>query len=308
MDEKTLLVSLLTKQFAKTEDEISALVFDKDGDNIKIKDNAADLLYSMDAQRISKIKDGYTEKFNDGYKKAQGEVLSKFEKDLRDKFGVNSDKTGLDLIEEVITVKAPKNPTKVNFDDLKKTPEFIEYERNILKSEQEKANEWKNKYENYAQQVEREKKLSKVYDRALDVLNKKNPVLPKNQEVAKNLQQAFLNTLNEYDYELGDAGIVVLKDGKRHENAHGHAINFDDLVAENAAKYFEFQVQSNKGGAGNQNNGKSSQFNGAVPKDMAELASMAAAIDADGTLSPEDKQKKKVELTRAYAASQGRPI
>jgi hypothetical protein len=309
-DERTLLVGLLTKQMNKTEDEVTALLYDKDGENLKLKDGVADTLYSFDAERVNKLKAAQTEKFNDGYKKAQGEILTKYEQQIREKYGVQTDKTGVDLIEDIIAAKAPaRSAAKLTDDDVKKHEAYIALERGKIKEYEDKINAILDEHNQYKSGVEREKKLSVVYDRANGELDKMRPVMAKSPEVARNQRKMFLNMLNDYDYDIGDNGIVVLKDGKRVENKHGHAVSFEDIVKEKAATMFEFEQQSAKGGAGNQNNGGSSaSYSGQLPKDMAELAKFAADIEADGTLSAEEKAKKKVEMTRAFAAAQNRPL
>ena len=65
-------------------------------------------LLDEDAKRVEAIKKSVDTKpaFQDGFKKAKSEVFKDSEKDLKEKFGLESDKMGLELVEELVSKKS----------------------------------------------------------------------------------------------------------------------------------------------------------------------------------------------------------
>lgn len=78
------------------------------------------------------------------------------------------------------------------------------------------------------------------------------PVLPTNPTAAAVARQEFIEKFQSYDYEITPEGkIVVMKDGKRVEDQHGHAVDLARLVKQETERRFDLAVQDNKGNAGN---------------------------------------------------------
>jgi hypothetical protein len=63
------------------------------------------------------------------------------------------------------------------------------------------------------------------------------------------LKRDVLDPLTDYNYEIAANGdIVVLdKEGKRVEDAHGNAVKFDDFVVNIASQGIDFQEHDDKG-------------------------------------------------------------
>ena len=84
-----LLMSVFTKFFNKTEDELTELLFEGEGEDRKLKDGAAESLIALDEEKVKRIREGAsgdaTKKFDEGYNKAKKEVLSKFEVAFKEK-------------------------------------------------------------------------------------------------------------------------------------------------------------------------------------------------------------------------------
>ena len=94
--------------------------------------------------------------------------------------------------------------------------------------------------------------MTTVQEKALAKLAELRPVLPSNPTVAQTQQKMFAEQFNAFDYELDASGnILVVKDGKRVENNHGHPVPFEELVAQTAATMFEFQKTEAKGNGAN---------------------------------------------------------
>ena len=98
---KTIITGLLSKAYNFDNGKIAELI--KDGETELSEDQQKEILQKLldeDAKRVEAIKKSVDTKpaFQDGFKKAQGEILKKFEKDLKEKFGLESDKMGLELV------------------------------------------------------------------------------------------------------------------------------------------------------------------------------------------------------------------
>jgi hypothetical protein len=93
-------------------------------------------LLDEDAKRVEAIKKSVDTKpaFQDGFKKAQGEILTKFEKDLKEKFGLESDKMGLELVEELVSKKSEGGQGgDLTEDAIKRSKVFQDMESNLKK-------------------------------------------------------------------------------------------------------------------------------------------------------------------------------
>lgn len=253
-----LLRALLVKGYKKTKTEIDKLLSeettDEDGETQVIEDDAA---------RIGKLttpKKGET--FQDGYAKAKKEVLTDFEKTLREVYEVDSDATGNDLIEAIIAAKAKPGAKEITEDDIKKHPVYQNAEKAHKLALKQVTTEWETKLNEREAQYKKGETFNTVSSKALAKLAALNPVLPANAKVAANLQRAFLDGLKEFDYEVQDNGnrIVLLKDGKVVDDGHGHSLDFDKYVEDHAAGFYEFKV--NNGGS-NGGNGKNEGSGGA---------------------------------------------
>src|SRR6478736_2638624 len=103
-DEKKLLIEFFGKTLNLTAEDV-APIFETKGDDEELKSDALSVLLKHDAARVTKLKGDVAtiekDQFDKGYKKAEAVVLQKLEKDVKEKFGVSSDKQGLELFEEI---------------------------------------------------------------------------------------------------------------------------------------------------------------------------------------------------------------
>ena len=102
-----------------------------------------------------------------------------------------------------------------------------------------------------------EQTFSNVSQKALQIFNGLNPILPQNKTVADNQVKFFVNTLKDFKFDVQDERIVVMdKDGKVLEDGHGNSRSFEDIVKEQASGLFEFKANNGGSGAGNGNGGQ----------------------------------------------------
>lgn len=230
------------------------------------KETVLNELLKLDAERIANAKkvakERETELHDKGYKKAQAESLSKFEKELKDEFGVaESTLQGKDLVKEIIS----KISKDANLDDnkVKLHPLYRQLEAKLGSDYIEKAEYEKvlGEFDGYKSQVEKDKVLGVVKKDGIAAFRALNPVLSKDPVKALNQENDFMNKLAMYEFEVQPDGNHIIKDGgKRKENAQGYAVKFSDFIKEQASMYFDFAVQTGRQNAGNEGGGGSNAF------------------------------------------------
>ena len=284
MEIQKILTGVLAKTLNLGDGEIAELI--KDGEGVKESDIIQKIL-DLDVQRVEKIKtsvDG-KEKFQEGYKKGKEESLSKLEKQIKEKYGIQSDKLGVELVEEVISEKS--KPVETDEETVKRSKTYQDLETRL-------KNELKTQKETYEQQIadinsqtQREKTLSVANKKALEIFAGLEPVLPTSKQVADNQIGWFLKSMEEYDFDVQDDRIVVMKDGKVLQDGHGNSRTFDEIVKDKAGKFFEFKKNNgsgNDGGGGNPPAGNPDGYPDGIqkPKNLEELTAILndPAIDS----------------------------
>ena len=300
---KTIITGLLSKAYNFDNGKIAELF--KDGETELSEDQQKEILQKLldeDAQRVENIKKSVDKKdaFQDGFKKAKSEVLTDFEKGLKEKFGVESDKTGLELIEEVVSKKSEGGQGgDVTEDAIKRSKVFQDMESNLKKQITTVKTEYETKINEIQDGYKAEQTFSNVSQKALQIFNGLNPILPQNKTVADNQVKFFVNTLNDFKFDVQDERIVVMdKDGKVIEDGHGNSRSFEDIVKETASGLFEFKANNGGSGSGNGGQGQGgsgSSYAGNVPKTFEELEK----VMSDTSISIEDRSNIMAEYEKA---------
>lgn len=301
---KTIITGLLSKAYNFDNGKIAELF--KDGETELSEEQQTEILnkiLEIDAQRVENIKKSVDKKdaFQDGFKKAKSEVLTDFEKGLKEKFGIESDKTGLELVEEVVSKKSEGGQGgDVTEDAIKRSKVFQDMESNLKKQITTVKNEYETKINEIQDGYKAEQTFSNVSQKALQIFNGLNPILPQNKTVADNQVKFFVNTLKDFKFDVQDERIVVMdKDGKVLEDGHGNSRSFEDIVKETASGLFEFKA--NNGGSGSGNGGQQGQggsgssYAGNVPKTFEELEK----VMSDTSISIEDRSNIMAEYEKA---------
>jgi len=235
-----ILNAFLSKTLNMTDEQLSEMLYNTDEKGEKnIKEDALDVLLQADAGRISSIKAKNQEYFDNGYKKAQKETLSKVESEFREKTGFNSDKQGLDLFLDY-SESLKNQKTKLSDDEFKLDKRFLEAEKQWKSKIEQEVNTVKTDYEGKLSSYEKEKKSAVLSAGINKIISGLDVVLPKSETAKNNQVKAFSQLLmssNEFDINGDD--VIVKKDGARLEDKHGNMIAFDDFVKQNAYNYFE---------------------------------------------------------------------
>lgn len=300
---KTIITGLLSKAYNFDNGKIAELF--KDGETELSEQQQTEILnkiLEIDAQRVENIKKSVDKKdaFQDGFKKAKSEVLTDFEKGLKEKFGVESDKTGLELVEEVVSKKSEGGQGgDVTEDAIKRSKVFQDMESNLKKQITTVKTEYETKINEIQDGYKAEQTFSNVSQKALQIFNGLNPILPQNKTVADNQVKFFVNTLKDFKFDVQDERIVVMdKDGKVLEDGHGNSRSFEDIVKETASGLFEFKANNGGSGSGNGGQGQGgsgSSYAGNVPKTFEELEK----VMSDASISIEDRSNIMAEYEKA---------
>ena len=300
---KTIITGLLSKAYNFDNGKIAELF--KDGETELSEQQQTEILnkiLEIDAQRVENIKKSVDKKdaFQDGFKKAKSEVLTDFEKGLKEKFGIESDKTGLELVDEVVSKKSEGGQgSDVTEDAIKRSKVFQDMESNLKKQVTTVKTEYETKINEIQDGYKAEKTFSNVSQKALQIFNGLNPILPQNKTVADNQVKFFVNTLKDFKFDVQDERVVVMdKDGKVIEDGHGNSRSFEDIVKETASGLFEFKANNGGSGSGNGGQGQGgsgSSYAGNVPKTFEELEK----VMGDNSISIEDRSNIMAEYEKA---------
>ena len=300
---KTIITGLLSKAYNFDNGKIAELF--KDGETELSEDQQKEILQKLldeDAKRVEAIKKSVDTKpaFQDGFKKAQGEILTKFEKDLKEKFGLESDKMGLELVEELVSKKSEGGQGgDLTEDAIKRSKVFQDMESNLKKQITTVKTEYETKINEIQDGYKAEQTFSNVSQKALQIFNGLNPILPQNKTVADNQVKIFVNSLKDFKFDVQDERIVVMdKDGKVLEDGHGNSRSFEDIVKETASGLFEFKANNGGSGSGNGGQGQGgsgSSYAGSVPKTFEELEK----VMSDTSISIEDRSNIMAEYEKA---------
>jgi hypothetical protein len=261
---KEQIKTLAVKVFGMTDGEVQSL-FKTTDDGETLIENFTEILSQKDRERISRIHEDHktqlTEVHDKGYKKAQKEVMPKFEQQIKEKYGYNTDKFGIELIDDLVSM----NKGKGGIEDIKTHPEYIKLERKIESEFIPKTmlDEKLNEFENFKKTVEREKVVGVVKEDARKVFRSLNPSLSKDPKRAANQEAEFIAKLESFDFQVQpDGNHVIMKDGKRLENENFNPIGFHDFIKAKASDLYDFAEQAPKGNSGiDSNNGQSTAFN-----------------------------------------------
>jgi len=224
----------------KMEAEDMASLYNEAGELVSL--TAAE---KADTARVAKLKDD-----NDSqYKRGQKEVASKLEAKLKDKYDIESELTGVELIDHILSEEIKK--VKGNGEDITAHPEYIKLKLENDKSLKAKDKEWQKKLEDVEVSHSKQLIFSKVRDRAFAELDNLKPILPDDARKAQKWREKFIDEFKSFDYQEQDGKFIILKDGKPMQDSHGYTKSFEEHVKETASDFFEFQTAEHRSSSAN---------------------------------------------------------
>lgn len=240
-----ILLAFVAKTLNRSADEVTALLKTEEGK----PEPTVDVLVDLDKARIKEIK---TKSRQDGFDEAKADAFAKFEKDLKGKFDLaNSDKRGLELIEELVALKAA-NPGEVSLAAVKLHPAYLELETNQQKALDKQAAKLQKEFQAKEATWQKAEVFRDVESTGMRLFEEMNPILSSDAKKAENQRNILRNELKGYDYQKeGDKVIIIGPDGKRLENEHGYPVELKDFVRDKASSYFDFKATPDRTGAAN---------------------------------------------------------
>lgn len=275
-DEQTKLNETLSKVF-KLDAEKLATLYNEAGDLTDLS-----CVIEADEKRIAKFTTEKTSQYNRGIK----EGASKIEKELKEKYDVESEVIGVELVDSIV-LKQVEEATQAGSKDISKHPEYIKLQNDIDKRLKERDKDWSEKMELKDKEHQSEKLFSKIRDKALVNLDSRKPILPGDPRKAQVWKDTYLNELRTYNYQESEDGtpIVLDKEGNMLKDTHGYAISFDEFEKSIAEKYFEYPKSEARSSSGNRSSEGQSD-NGDVKTKADALARLK-----DPKITPEDRKK-----------------
>jgi len=276
-DEQRLFNETLVKVYKLTPEQLSSL-YNEDGDLANLT-----CVIEADEKRMQKFTTEKAQQLNRGIK----EGASKIEKEIKDKYGVESDLIGVELVDHLV-LKQVEEATKAGTKDITKHPDYIKLESSVDKKLKDRDKEWEGKFALKEAEFKREKLFDKIKDKALVNLETRKPILPTDPKKAQVWRETYLNELKAGNYQESDDGtpIVLDKEGNGMKDSHGNTITFDEFEKSISDKYFEYPAAQSRSSAGNQQTAGQTSGNGEVKTKADALARLK-----DPKITPEDRKK-----------------
>jgi len=285
-NEKMIIKEKLASYLKKIgiEDAKIASLFNEDG--TELTETAIDTLLQHDATRVQKLKDTGTQLFNDGHKKGLSEGAGKIEKEITEKYGIKSDKLGIELIDEVIASKSTTG-TEIDEEKIKLHPAFVKMADDLNKQIKNKDKEWDDKFKLRDSEIAKQNLFKEIVGKGKLKALEHNPILPKDQAKAERQMELLVAAISKLEYNKTEDGndYILSKDGKPVEDAHGNRITFDQFIKSETESIWELGQgqQRQSTGNNNDNNGTGTQgkWVGKTPTNKDEyIAAIGSAKDA----------------------------
>jgi hypothetical protein len=259
-DEQKILNESLSKLF-KLDPETIASLYNEAGDLVDFSK-----ILELDADRIKKFKADTDSQYKRGVK----EGAQKIEKEVKEKYELESESVGVDLIDQLV-VKKVEEAKAAGTKDITKHPEYIKLQVSIEKQLKDRDKEWEAKVVAKEAEFNKAKLFEKVRERALMNLESRKPILSPDPRKAQTWKETYLNDLRNANYMDNEGEIVVLNaEGKPLQSPHGKNITFDEFEKEVADKYFDYPVGEQRSSSGNKppdSKGSSDGFNAPKTED-----------------------------------------
>jgi hypothetical protein len=308
--EKELLEKFIGKTLNIPAEEVATLMFEKVDDKEVIKADALESLLEKDKARIAKFVEDRKTQFDNGYKKAQAETLSKFEKEIKEKFGVAEDKQGLELIESIVAENIKGQGGELDEEKIKRSKLYLDTVSKLNKEKEEAIAAEAKKFNDLETSIKKQTIFKTISDKAKEKLKELNPILPEGKtndgKSKSDIQiERFLRELEmEYNFELKDDKILISdKEGKLLETPQHYPVDFNELVKEKASALWDFKQGEDRSGTGNKNNGNQGGsddggkggYKGPLPKNEDEYLKLVSELK---------DESQQIALTEEWVKSQ----
>jgi hypothetical protein len=284
-DEIKFVSDLVVTTLGVQQSEIASVLFDiKEDETGDIKPDALKTLFDKSVVRVANFKEAETKAHDKGYSKAKAESITKFETELKEKFGITSEKQGVELIEFAVAEKLKGQGVELDDEQIKRSSLYLNTIDRLTKDKELAIKAESDKFNELQTKIQKESTFKTIAEQANEVLNLLKPILPEGKTTEGKLKadiqrERFLRELgSEYDFEIKDGKILVAKDGKILEDVHSNMIDFKEIIKQRASELWDFQEGEPRTGTGNKNdagsNGGNKKYTGPAPKDAVEYSKM----------------------------------
>lgn len=308
-EEKQTITAFLGRTLNLPAEEVAALFKKADGDEETFSETALDSLLRHDATRVQSFTSKNQEFFDNGFKKAQKEALSKFEKDIKEKYSVSEDKQGLDLIESVVMAKIKAQGGELDDEKIKRSDLYLKTVERLNKEKDDAIAEAGNKYKALEQSVNSEKINSTIRKNAQEIIMSLNPILPEGKTAdGKSKADIQINKLvdeliSQHQFEIKGEKVLIIKDGKVLDDPHGNVVDFKTYVSEKAGLMWDFKEGDAKRGTGNNNDDDNGAGAGSGAKKGYQGPAITSAEQYMELIGKAKDDTERVEITKAWNES-----
>lgn len=277
-EEQTLLNGILSTIFKLDGDTLSKL-YNADGDLTDLS-----MVTEADTKRVAKFNTEKTAQYNRGIKEGAGKI----EKEIKEKYNVESDQIGVELVDSIVLTQV-ESATKAGSKDISKHPEYIKLQTEVDKKLKDRDKEWEGKLSLKDAEYKKAMTFDKVRTKALTFLDSSKAILPSDANKAANWKSTYLNELNGFNYlENEDGTFTVLdKEGNALKDSHSNIRTFDEIIKECADKYFDYPAAEPRTGSGNITPSGGAGTGNGEPKTKAEALEKLK----DPKITPENRKK-----------------
>jgi len=217
-------------------------------------------LEEADAARVKKLTENAKNQHGRGLK----EGATKVEAELKEKYEIDSELTGVELFDHILSSKIEEVKTG-STEDITKHPEYARIQIDFDKRLKAKDKEVEDRIKAKEAEAARIALQSKIRQKALEELEVLNPILPEDKTKAQRWKDKYVEEILKQDFNEQEDGIYPLKDGEPLKNEHGYHIGFSDFTKKVATDFFEFRKADDRSSSGNRTEDKGGNFQ--APKD-----------------------------------------
>lgn len=281
---KQVLLGLLSKAYKQDNGEVADLLNSEELTEEQGKELLEKFL-TLDSNKVASIKEENKTAFQDGFKKAKAEVLGDFEKSILETFpSANKDLKGLDLIK---SLQGNSEKTITDSDVLSSLP-YLNMEKR-LKTEMEQAIAAKDQeLKDVISTHKKDRVFSTIESKVMSIREQMGAVIPSDSHIANTANRNLLRDLKDHDFDIKEDGtILIVKDGKPMQDAHGNTVQFEDFAKTHVRNYYAI---SNNNGGSNSASGSSDESNNGQGAARVFKTQDEVMNFLDGDASYEDKQ------------------
>lgn len=249
-----VLQAVLSKTLNIDETGVTAL---KEADG-SFKDEAIDKLLSLDQARVAAWQTETDQKVSAKASTVKREEWESMEAAVREVTGYkDTSKKGMDLIKAAVVEKI-NAAGSITDDKVKASPLYLELERKVSEFPGTLEAKLKEQETTLQARYKGELMTDRVVARAINEFKAMNPILPKNEAVAKAQMKLLEDYVRKHKFDVTEKDgeitdiVPMNSDGSaRLEDSHKKHIPWNQFLADGARQFFEFHEGEAKGGAPN---------------------------------------------------------